>query len=91
MDGATNQGPLADVRQEAGRILSRAEGGDVALRILGGVAVSLHSPSATHRALQREYRDLDFVGLSSESREIQDLFAELGYQGDKEFNTLHGQ
>jgi hypothetical protein len=89
--GATNQGPLTDVLQEAERILSQAEGRSIALRILGGVAVFLHSPSATHRALQRKYRDLDFVGLSSESHSIQALFTDLGYEADREFNTLHGQ
>jgi hypothetical protein len=91
LNGAPNQGPLADIRHEAQRILSRAEASDIALRILGGVAILLHSPSATHRALQREYRDLDFVGLSSESRAIQALFIDLGYEADREFNTLHGQ
>jgi hypothetical protein len=91
LDGATNREPLSDVRQEAERILSLAEERGITLRILGGVAVFFHSPSATHRALQREYRDLDFVGLSSEGRAIQALFAELGYEADREFNTLHGQ
>lgn len=91
MDGVTNSRPLADVRQEAERILSRAEERSIALRILGGVAVFFHSPSAKHRALQREYRDLDFVGLSSESQAIEALFSDLGYEADREFNTLHGQ
>jgi hypothetical protein len=91
LDGATNAGPLSDVRQEAERILSLAEERGITLRILGGVAVFFHSPSATHRALQREYRDLDFVGLSSENRAIQALFADLGYEADREFNFLHGQ
>jgi hypothetical protein len=91
LDGTTNRAPLAEVRQEAERILAQAEARDIALRILGGVAIFLHCGSATHRALQREYRDLDFVGLSSESQAIQALFAELGYEADREFNTLHGQ
>jgi hypothetical protein len=91
LDGATSPGPLSDVRQEAERILSLAEERGITLRILGGVAVFFHSPSAKHRALQREYRDLDFVGLSSEGRVIQALFADLGYEADREFNTLHGQ
>lgn len=91
MGTAANHRPLADVRQEAERILSQAEERGITLRILGGVAIFLHSPSATHRALQREYRDLDFVGLSSESRTTEALFTDLGYEADKEFNTLHGQ
>ncbi|MCX2727406.1 hypothetical protein OO015_07850 [Thermomicrobium sp. 4228-Ro] len=82
--------PFADIREEVKRILEAAETRGVTLRVLGGVAVYLHSPSATHRALQRTYRDADFMGLSAQKRAIESLFAELGYQADREFNTLHG-
>ncbi|MCS7050068.1 MAG: hypothetical protein NZL87_00470 [Thermomicrobium sp.] len=82
--------PLADIRDEVRRILEAAAEREVTLRVLGGVAVYLHSPSATHRALQRSYRDADFVGLSAQKRGIEALFVDLGYQADREFNTLHG-
>ena len=82
--------PLDDIRDEVRRILEAAEARGITLRALGGVAVFLHSPSATHRQLQRTYRDADLVGLSSQKRGIETLFAELGYQADREFNTLHG-
>ncbi len=82
--------PVDDIRDEVKRILEAAEGRGVTLRVLGGVAVYLHAPSATHRALQRVYRDADFVGLSAQRRAIEALFADLGYQADREFNTLHG-
>jgi hypothetical protein len=82
--------PLDDIRDEVRRVLEAAEARGVTLRVLGGVAVFLHSPSASHRALQRVYRDADFVGLSAQKRAIEALFADLGYQADREFNTLHG-
>jgi len=82
--------PLEDVRDEVRRLLSAAEERKVVLRVLGGVAVYLHCPSARHRALQRVYRDADLVGLSPQKRAIEALFAELGYLADREFNALHG-
>lgn len=85
------QQPLADVSHEAERILDRAEALGIPLRMLGGVAVKAHCPSAVHRALQREYHDLDLFSLVSAVRDLEELFAELGYQADAEFNRLHGQ
>jgi hypothetical protein len=82
--------PREDIRDEVRRILEAAEARGITLRVLGGVAVFLHSPSARHRALQRTYRDADLAGLSSQKRAIEALFAELGYQADREFNALHG-
>lgn len=82
--------PLDDIREEVRRVLEAAEHRGVTLRVLGGVAVYLHCPSAQHRILQRAYRDADFVGLSQQKRAIEGLFTELGYQADREFNTLHG-
>lgn len=86
-----DQQPITDVRQEADRILARAREQGIPLRVLGGVAVALHCPSAVHRALQREYHDLDMMSLSPATREVETLFAQLGYQADAEFNKLHGQ
>jgi hypothetical protein len=86
----TSTPPLEDVRDEVQRILGAAEERGVVLRVLGGVAVYLHCPSARHRALQRAYRDADLVGLSSQKRVIEALFADLGYLADREFNALHG-
>ncbi|WP_294081675.1 hypothetical protein [Sphaerobacter sp.] len=92
VEGSTGvvQQPLEDVRQEAERILVSAEERGIVLRILGGVAVLMHSPSAEHRALQRAYGDLDFITLGSDRAELPSLFVELGYTPDAEFNTLHG-
>ncbi len=83
--------PLTDLAEEARRIVSAAEQLNLALRLTGGVAVLLRCPSARHPALQRTYDDLDFVGLSSQNREIQWLFRHLGYTPDVSFNALHSR
>lgn len=61
------------------------------LRLLGGIAIWLCSPSAAaHPRLKRDYPDIDFVGLRAQSREISDLFELLGYEPNRRFNALHG-
>ncbi len=87
---STSTQPLDDVRDEVHRILAAADERGVVVRLLGGVAVYLHCPSAQHRTLQRAYRDADLAGLSSQKRAIEALFADLGYLADREFNALHG-
>lgn len=80
----------SDIEKEATRVLEVAERKGVVLRLLGGLAVKLSSPSASHRALQRRYPDIDFAGYSKQGRAIKELFAELGYEPNKRFNALHG-
>jgi hypothetical protein len=63
----------------------------VPLRLIGGIAIWLRCPSADHELLRREYMDLDLLGLSSRTAEIKHFLSELGYQGDKFFNSLHGR
>jgi hypothetical protein len=82
--------PLADIVQEAQRILDVADQNNIMLRLFGGLAVRFHCPSATHRNLQRKYADIDFVGLKKQSRGIKILFGELGYTPRDMFNRLQG-
>lgn len=62
----------------------------VALRLTGGVAVALCSPSAHHPSLAREYSDVDLVGRGRDSGAIKELVESVGYEGDRRFNALHG-
>lgn len=82
--------PLADIVEEASRIAARAAGGDVTLRVTGGVGVALCCPSAGREPLRRPYADVDLVGRAKERPRIVELLARLGYQADAEFNALHG-
>ena len=81
---------LSAISDEAKRILDEARNRGIILRLLGGVAVKYHCPSATHRSLQRSYPDLDFFGKEKQAREIRKLLLDLGYESNQRFNALHG-
>jgi hypothetical protein len=81
---------MTDIVQESQRILKAAEEHGVVLRLLGGLAIRVHSPSAAHRILERQYADIDLIGLRKQSREIRALFSELEYAPREIFNTLQG-
>jgi hypothetical protein len=83
-------GPLADLLQEAQRVAGAAGQQAVELRILGGVAIALCSPSALRPPLARPYADIDVIGRAREARAISDLLVGAGYTADKTFNALHG-
>ena len=86
----SSQIPLPDVIAEAERIAEAARDVKVSVKLVGGAAVNLHSPSATRAPLKRKYGDLDFVAPSKQRGAVQKLFESLGYQGDLRFNTLNG-
>jgi hypothetical protein len=55
------------------------------------VAVAIRSPTAGREPLRRSYHDIDFVGLSTQAHELRELFGEIGYAAEEEFNALHGR
>ena len=71
-------------------MLDAANRQTVLLRLFGGMAIRFHCPSATHRGLQRKYADIDFMGLSRQSKRIRNLFSELGYTPREIFNAMQG-
>jgi hypothetical protein len=81
---------LPDIVEEARRIVTSAAERDLTLRLLGGLAVRLHAPSATHRTLARGYPDLDFALAHKRGDKVEVLLAELGYTPHKTFNLLNG-
>lgn len=84
-------GPLADPLEEAVRVIDAAAGAGLELRLTGGVAIATISPSALKAPLRRLYNDIDFVSRGREQRDVEALFADLGYHAEDEFNALHGQ
>ena len=56
-------GPLADPVEEARRLVAAATDGRLMVRVLGGVAVRLQSPSAGS-LLPRQFGDIDIATLS---------------------------
>lgn len=76
--------------EEALRVIDAARERGVHLRVIGGLAVKLHCPSAIHRELSRTYGDLDCVGYRSQREEISRLLEDLGYEPNRRFNALQG-
>jgi hypothetical protein len=82
--------PLSEVRSEGVRIAEAANASGIDLRLTGGVAVSLRSPSSRCAPLVRRHADIDCVGRTSDRKHFTTLMADLGYQADERFNTVHG-
>lgn len=86
MTGQINQ----DIQEEALRIMKEGDAQGILLRLLGGLAVRMHAPSATHRSLARSYPDLDFATPLRRSQTVAELLTVLGYEPNKTFNLLNG-
>ena len=80
----------SDVVAEARRILTRAEGEQVPLRLLGGVAIKLRAPGELPSVFARSYADLDFVTTKKAVGRTTDLLRGEGYVPHTAFNALHG-
>ncbi|MBN9624115.1 MAG: hypothetical protein J0H06_14400, partial [Actinobacteria bacterium] len=80
-------GMLENPLDEAARVIDAAGAAGVALRLTGGVAIATISPSALQEPLRRLYNDIDFVSRGKDQREVEALFAELGYRAEDEFNS----
>lgn len=71
---------------ELRRIIKASEDAGILLRVIGSLAFQMHC----HRfgylqaALGRAYTDIDFAAYSSQSKQIQDLMAALGYTENRE-------
>ena len=81
---------MATMEEEARRVIDTARRRGVHLRLIGGLAVKLHCPSAEHRELSRTYGDLDCVGYRSQREKISRLLQDLGYEPNRRFNALQG-
>jgi len=85
-----NNQALPDLTQEATRIYAAIKESNLRVKLLGGLAVWLQSPSARLPILQRDYGDLDFIALKKEVTPFGKLLVSLGYTEDKRFNAIHG-
>jgi hypothetical protein len=86
----TTGGPERDVTTEAVRLVGLAEAGGVPLRVVGGVAVALHTQGEMHAALCRPYRDIDLVTKRKGDREALKLLVAAGYESNQRFNSMVG-
>ncbi len=81
----------SDKEAEARLVIDSARQRGIHLRLLGGLAVKMHCPSATYRTLSRGYADIDYCGYHKEAMEIKRLFQDLGYVGNRRFNAMQGR
>lgn len=83
---------MNSIVDEMQRLMDAARQQGLPLRLIGGLAIRHHSPSAqAHRGgLHRDYPDIDLVVPKKDKRRLDAFFASLGYQPDRNFNLLNG-
>lgn len=82
--------PLPDPIREARRLTALADADHVTARLLGGVAVAMRAEGRLPSALQRPYKDLDFVTRRRDATKWAQILERAGYAPDAAFNRLHG-
>lgn len=78
----------ADAFALATEVVRAAAERGIPLRLLGGQAVRLLTPDFPPR--ERAGQDLDLASVSSAKGRVEAFLAELGFEGDRRFNALHG-
>ena len=66
-----------ELMAEAMRMIDGGRQHDVTLRLTGGLAIRRYCSDLAF--MDREYSDIDFIGLSSQTKNLHDAFQELGY------------
>jgi hypothetical protein len=79
-----------DIRDEAVRLTDAAGRAGISMKLFGGLAVWLASPSVRDDPFARQYADLDFAVTASAAKQARSLLEAEGYIGDQFFNRLHG-
>lgn len=82
--------PVADIRTEAERLLRAANGENLPVRLLGGLAVWRHAGEGIDPNFEREYKDIDFATGKRHSDAASRFFVSSGYRPDVDFNGLNG-
>jgi hypothetical protein len=78
------------LEDEMHRLVDEAQRRSIFLRLMGGLAVKVHCDRAAHRALMRDYPDIDFVTNKAGALRLEPFLVEMGYTPNKTFNTLSG-
>jgi hypothetical protein len=79
-----------DVVVEAARLIEAAEAEGCTVRVMGGVAISMHATAGVHPALRRTYGDIDLVTAKKDGRRALKMLAAAGYQPNERFNAMNG-
>jgi hypothetical protein len=80
----------ADIRDEALRLTAAAREAGLGLRLMGGLAVWVVSPSVRLAPFARDYGDLDFAVRGRDGRAVTPFLVGEGYVAERMFNSIHG-
>jgi hypothetical protein len=78
------------IAHEGARLVEAAAAKAISIRLMGGTAVWLTSPTVRQEPYARPYRDMDLAVGSQHQRALTPFLAEQGYVPEKLFNALHG-
>lgn len=78
-----------DVLDETNRLINAAQAQNIFLRLIGGLAVRVHSRDYK-KFFTRQYPDIDFVATLDDRRKLEPFFLGLDYTSNKQFNLLNG-
>lgn len=78
-----------DVLEETNRLIDAARAQNIFLRLIGGLAVRIHSRDY-QKFFTRQYPDIDFVTYSGARRELESFFLSMDYTSHRQFNLLNG-
>jgi hypothetical protein len=79
-----------DIRDECVRLTAAIGRAGLPLKLFGGLAVWLTSPSVRDGPFARAYADMDFAVTASAAKGARSFLEAEGYVGDQFFNRLHG-
>ena len=82
--------PLDTVTTEAERIGRAAVDAGLQLRLMGGVAIWITSPTVRRPPFERAYGDFDLAVAKKDARRAASFLEAAGYVPEKMFNALHG-
>ncbi len=82
--------PLDEIHAEAERVGRAAVAASLELRLMGGIAVYLTSPTARRPPYARPYGDFDLAVSRRDARRAAAFLEAAGYVPEKMFNALHG-
>lgn len=80
-----------DPLEKALKIIEEGERRGATIRLIGGLAIYYHSPTAMNGYFTRTYRDIDFFGLSSQTKIIKSVMESFDCKPHERFNAIHGE
>jgi hypothetical protein len=83
--------PITELTEGGLALVAAADDAGVPARLLGGVAIALHCPSAGLESYARVVEDIDVVIEKGGRRQLDGVAAACGFAPDVEFNNLHGR